>query len=85
MKGGRAPFVTLGQRWVSGKSQGDLDKEVTKEPGSKETRKIPFQIGVAESRFVKPLVKISKAGSHLLRDDCPINLYLYVYHNSNLI
>ena len=33
----------------------------------------PFQISVAESRFVKPLVKISKAGSHLLTDDCPIN------------
>ena len=39
---------------------------------------IPFQIGVAESRFVKPLVKIFKAGSHLLIDDCPINWNLFV-------
>jgi hypothetical protein len=35
--------------------------------------KLPFQIGVAASRFVKSLVKISKSGSHLLMDDCPIN------------
>jgi hypothetical protein len=33
----------------------------------------PFQIGAAESRFVKPLVKISKAGSRLLMDGSPIN------------
>lgn len=35
--------------------------------------KLPFQIGVAGSRFAKPFVKISKSGSHLLMDDCPTN------------
>ena len=34
---------------------------------------LPFQIGVAKSRFVKPCVKISKVGSRLLMDGCPIN------------
>lgn len=40
--------------------------------------KLPFQIGVAGSRFPKPPVKISKAGSHLLIDDCPINFVLSI-------
>ena len=35
--------------------------------------KRPFQIGAVKRRFVKPRVKISKAGSHLLMDDRPIN------------
>jgi hypothetical protein len=42
--------------------------------GSKgEEWSLPFQIGVAGSRFAKPFVKISKSGSHLLMDDCPTN------------
>ena len=44
---------------------------------------LPFQIGFAESHFVKPLVKISKAGSHLLMDDCPINWNLSIYFCNN--
>ncbi len=36
-------------------------------------REIPFQIGVAKSRFVKLRVKISKASNPLLMDSCPIN------------
>ena len=35
--------------------------------------RVPFQIGVAESRFVKPLVKTSKVGSRLLMEGCPVN------------
>jgi len=35
--------------------------------------KIPFQIGAAKSRFVKPHIKISKVSNPLLMDDCPIN------------
>ena len=35
--------------------------------------KIPFQIGAAKSRFVKPHVKISKVSNPLLMDDRPIN------------
>ena len=35
---------------------------------------LPFQISVAEGHFVKPLVKISKTGSHPLLDGCPIKL-----------
>jgi hypothetical protein len=38
--------------------------------------KLSFQIGVAESRFVKPFVKISQTGSCRLMDGCPINLLL---------
>ena len=38
--------------------------------------KLSFQIGVAESRFVKPVVKISQTGSCRLMDGCPINLLL---------
>ena len=38
--------------------------------------KVPFQICVTKSRFVKPRVKISKAGNPLLMDDCPINCNL---------
>ena len=34
---------------------------------------IPFQIGAAKSRFVKPRVKISKVSNPLLMDDGPIN------------
>ena len=32
---------------------------------------LPFQIGVAESGFAKPFVKIFKVGSHPLVDDYP--------------
>ena len=34
---------------------------------------LPFQIGAAEGCFVRPLVKVSKTGSHPFMDDCPIN------------
>lgn len=45
---------------------------------------LPFQIRVAESHFVKPLVKISKTGSHPLMDDCPINWKLpFPFNNSS--
>ncbi len=46
---------------------------------------LPFQIGVAESHFVKPPVKIFKAGSHLSMDDYPTNRNLLsgaLYNNS---
>ena len=35
---------------------------------------LPFQIGAAESRFAKPLTKISKAGGYLSMDGCLVNL-----------
>ncbi len=41
--------------------------------GSRHDFSLPFQIGVAGSRFAKPFVKISKSGSRLLMDDCPTN------------
>ena len=34
---------------------------------------LPFQIGAAESRFAKPLTKISKAGGYLSMDGCLVN------------
>lgn len=45
---------------------------------------LPFQIHAAESRFVKPFIRISKTGSHLLMDDCPTNRNLII-HRINLI
>jgi len=45
---------------------------------------IPFQIGVAKSRFVKPCVKISKVGSHPLVDDCPLNRRLYHHRRQSI-
>ena len=46
---------------------------------------IPFRIGVAKSRFVKPCVKISKVGSHPLVDDCPLNRKLYHHRRQSII
>ncbi len=34
---------------------------------------IPFQIGAAKSRVVKPCVNISRVSNPLLMEDCPIN------------
>lgn len=43
---------------------------------------VPFQIGVAESGFTKPFVKIFKVGSHPLVDDYPINWKLLLFIQS---
>ena len=45
---------------------------------------LPFQIHAAESRFVKPYIRMSKKGSHLLMDNCPTNHNLII-HRINLI
>ena len=46
---------------------------------------IPFQIGVTKSRFVKPRIKISKAGDPLLMDDCSINRNLLFFLLKSLV
>lgn len=54
-------------------AHGGQDGGFPRDAFAHQLRGFPFQVGVAEGRFAKPLVKISKAVIRLLTDDCPTN------------